>query len=460
MVLGVVVAVFPLLAQRGSGQSSSTVYEGGRLIIGDLSATIEDGSLVVQNGRIVAVGRRGEVPVPAGATRVDLTGKTVMPTLNNVHLHIGYEGFTSWSAKNHTADNVLDHLRREAFYGVGAAMTMGDQPSAFALAFERDQKAGKFPPAARFHFAAGMAPPGGGPDSLLIQGTTPLKAVYEISTPDQARAAVREIAGLKIQQIKIWVDDRDAQRGSRQRMPPEVFTAIVEEAHKSGILVHAHATTLPNQKAVVKAGVDVLVHTVSNEHIDEEFIALLRDHKPYWAPVMGLVDTPEVCEPNNTFVEQSLPASTIAEIRAGRNAFNLPGCDGAPAAVARREENLRFNVPHMVESGARLVLSTDAGVLPGYSFGWAEHHEMGMYVRLGLKPADVLVASTSRPTEVLKLNDTGTLSTGKRADFIVLAQNPLVDIRNTRSIESVYINGAKLDREQIAARWKVPSTPR
>ena len=335
-----------------------------------------------------------------------------------------------------------------------------DQPSAFALAFERDQKAGKFAPAARFHFAAGMAPPGGGPDSLLIQGTTPLKAVYEISTPDQARAAVREIAGLKIQQIKIWVDDRDAQRGSRQRMPPEVFTAIVEEAHKSGILVHAHATTLPNQKAVVKAGVDVLVHTVSNEHIDEEFIALLRDHKPYWAPVMGLVDTPEVCEPNNTFVEQSLPASTIAEIRAGRNAFNLPGCDGAPAAVARREENLRFNVPHMVESGARLVLSTDAGVLPGYSFGWAEHHEMGMYVRLGLKPADVLVASTSRPTEVLKLNDTGTLSTGKRADFIVLAQNPLVDIRNTRSIESVYINGAKLDREQIAARWKVPSTPR
>jgi hypothetical protein len=146
MVLGVVVAVFPLLAQRGSGQSSSTVYEGGRLIIGDLSATIEDGSLVVQNGRIVAVGRRGEVPVPAGATRVGLTGKTVMPTLNNVHLHIGYEGFTSWSAKNHTADNVLDHLRREAFYGVGAAMTMGDQPSAFALAFERDQKAGKFAP--------------------------------------------------------------------------------------------------------------------------------------------------------------------------------------------------------------------------------------------------------------------------------------------------------------------------
>jgi imidazolonepropionase-like amidohydrolase len=114
----------------------------------------------------------------------------------------------------------------------------------------------------------------------------------------------------------------------------------------------------------------------------------------------------------------------------------------------------------MVESGARLVLSTDAGVLPGYSFGWAEHHEMGMYVRLGLKPADVLVASTSRPTEVLKLNDTGTLSTGKRADFIVLAQNPLVDIRNTRSIESVYINGAKLDREQIAARWKDTSTPR
>ena len=95
-----------------------------------------------------------------------------MPTMNNVHIHIGYEGYVSWSVENHTRENVLDHLEREAFYGVGTAMTMGDQPADFAIKFQQDQLAGKFPPAARFFFAAGMAPPGGGPDALLIQGTT------------------------------------------------------------------------------------------------------------------------------------------------------------------------------------------------------------------------------------------------------------------------------------------------
>jgi imidazolonepropionase-like amidohydrolase len=149
-----------------------------------------------------------------------------------------------------------------------------------------------------------------------------------------------------------------------------------------------------------------------------------------------------------------LPPRTIADIRAGRNAFNMQGCGARDANAQKREANLKNNFPKMIESGARLVLSTDAGVLPAYSFGWAEHHEMGMYVKLGLKPADVIVASTSRPTEVLRLKDTGTLAVGKRADFVVLNANPLDDIRNTRQIDSVYVRGAKLDRGKLLAQWK------
>src|SRR5262249_29691242 len=151
----------------GHSQSNAVLYEGARLIIGDASPSIESGAFLVQNGRISAVGPKGSVKPPSGATRVDLTGKTVMPAMNNVHIHIGYEGYVSWSAANHTPENVLDHLEREAFYGVGAAMTMGDQPDGFAIRFQQGQRAGMFPPAARFFFAAGMAPPGGGPDSLL-----------------------------------------------------------------------------------------------------------------------------------------------------------------------------------------------------------------------------------------------------------------------------------------------------
>ena len=136
--LGVAVAS----AQRAG--NGTTLFQGARLIIGDNSAPIENGAFVVENGRLTKVGRNGEIQMPAGARRVDLTGKTVLPALNNVHLHIGYEGYTSWGVQNHTPENVVDHLEHEAFYGVGAVLTMGDQPDDFAIQFQKDQAAGKF----------------------------------------------------------------------------------------------------------------------------------------------------------------------------------------------------------------------------------------------------------------------------------------------------------------------------
>jgi imidazolonepropionase-like amidohydrolase len=448
-----------LLAWLGSipaySQSNAVVFESARLIVGDASAPIENGAFVVRNGHIAAIGQKGSVKAPAGAAHVDLTGKTVMPTLNNIHLHIGYEGYVSWSVENHSAENVLDHLEREAFYGVGTAMAMGDQPTDFAIRFQQDQLAGKFPPAARFFFAAGLAPPGGGPDALLIQGTTPLHAVYEVSTPDEAVAAVRKIAAKKIKEIKFWVDNRDNSRGGMKKMPPEVYTALIEEAHKHGMLVHAHATNLQDQKGVVRAGVDVLVHTLVAEKLDDEFLAILKEKRPYWAPVMGLGDRSELCGGANPFIEQVLPESVIADVKAGKTWLPSSPCSApATAQSAQREENLKYNFPKYIASGVRIVLGTDAGISAKYSYGFAEHHEIGMYVKLGLTPAEAIVASTSRPTEVLRIKDTGTLAKGKRADFIVLNANPLENIRNTREIDSVYLDGAKLDREALQAKFK------
>jgi imidazolonepropionase-like amidohydrolase len=442
-------------ASLGSIPGYSQIYEGARLIIGDASAPIENGAFVVRNGHITAIGAQGSIKAPAGVTHVNLSGKTVMPAMNNVHVHVGNEGYVSWSVENHSPENVLDHLEREAFYGVGTAMTMGDQPTDFAIQFQQDQLAGKFPPAARFFFAAGMAPPGGGPDSLLIQATGPLHAVYEVSTADEAVAAVRKIAARKIKELKFWVDNRDNTRGSMKKMPPEVYTALIEEAHRHGMIVHAHATNLQDQKGVVKAGVDVLVHTLVAEKIDDEFLAILKDKKPYWAPVMGLGDRSELCDGSNPFIEQVLPDSVIADIRAGKTWLPSSPCSApASAQFAQREENLKYNFPKYIAAGARIVLGTDAGVSAKYSYGFAEHHEIEMYVRLGMTTAETLVASTSRPTEVLRIGDTGTLAKGKRADFIVLNANPLENIRNTREIDSVYLYGARLDREALQAKFK------
>jgi hypothetical protein len=149
----------------------------------------------------------------------------------------------------------------------GATQSVGSSPTDPSLRFQKDQQSGKFPPASRFFFMPGMAPPGGGPDAVLRVGTTALNAIYEISTAEAARAAVQAMARKNINSVKIWVDDR---RGTYPKMTPEVYTAIIDEAHKHRMTVNAHATTLPDQKAVVKAGADVLVHMVQNELLDDE----------------------------------------------------------------------------------------------------------------------------------------------------------------------------------------------
>jgi imidazolonepropionase-like amidohydrolase len=259
------------------------------------------------------------------------------------------------------------------------------------------------------------------------------------------------MAGKGIKAVKIWVDDR---RGTYPKMTPEVYNAIIDEAHKHGMIVHAHATTLPDQKAVIAAGADVLVHLVQNEKLDDEYLALLKQKKPYWATVITLGDPVAVCD-HDPFFEQALPDSVIAKIRANKERRPLTANCAPPSAnSAAREEIVAYNFPRMIAAGARIVLGTDTGVHPGHTFGSGEHVELARWVQLGLTPKQAITAATQRPAELLGLKDMGTLAAGKRASFIVLDANPLDDIHNTRRISSVYLDGVKFDRESLLKRWK------
>src|SRR5439155_24802662 len=183
--------------------------------------------------------------------------------------------------------------------------------------------------------------------------TSKLHVINEVSTPAEARAAVQRMAAQKIPQVKVWYDDR---RGTYPKLTPETMAAIVDEAHKHRMLVNAHATTLPDQKAVVRAGVDVLVHMVQGDMIDEELVAILKEKRPYWATVIGLGDRPGVCT-SDPFFEEALPPGLVASIRATKEARPLaPSCGPPSPNAARREEILAYNFPKMIAAGVRLVL--------------------------------------------------------------------------------------------------------
>jgi imidazolonepropionase-like amidohydrolase len=427
------------------------VFDGARILDGNGGAPIENGRLIVQDGRVSAVGPASSVPLPDGATRIDLSGKTIMPAMINVHAHMGYEAYTSWGARHHTAANLLDHLQREAYYGVVAATSVGSSPTDMSLQFQRDQQSGAFAPAARYLFMPGMAPPNGGPDHILREATNELRVINEVTTPDEVKTAIQKMADRGIRHVKMWVDDRG---GSYPKLSPEVYTAIIREAHARALTVHAHAIQLADQKAVVSAGSDVLVHMVQNAPLDQEFQALLAEKKPYWATVISLGDPVAVCDAD-PFFEDALPASVIAKIRANKQRVGLTAHCAPPSPNApNRERILAQNFPLYIAAGVKLVLATDTGIHPGHTFGSGEHVELARWVQLGLPPARAIVAATKTPAELMKLDDLGTLAAGKRASFIVLDANPLDNIRNSRKIAAVYLDGAKLDREAARRRWQ------
>lgn len=429
------------LSPQAPAAAGPVLFEGARLIFGDERPPVERGAFVVAGDRIVTVGTSAELQLPPGGTRVDLTGKTVMPALVNVHAHFGYEKFVKAAgesrAESFTIENLADHLRREAHYGVGSVLDGGSCSVPIAQRYQAEYEVGNHPAAARLTVMGGVVPVNGGPDHILIQGTRPLQANYEVTLSGEARTAVQALRAKNVGHVKIWLGDRN---GTYPAMPHEVYDAVIDEAHKGGMKVHAHATTVRDQKDAIRAGADVLVHTVQNALVDDELAALVRERRPYWTTVFGLGDRSEVCD-NVPFAVRLLSPAIVADIRA-------TDCKPNPNAAAR-EERLKHNFTKMIGSGARLVLGTDAGVWPRYSFGWADHHELQRYVELGLTPAEALVAATSRAAEVIGLTDVGVLASGRRADFLVLDGNPLDDITQTRRIARVYLRGRQLSRNAV-----------
>src|SRR5262245_52296840 len=262
-----VAAVLALVAgASGIKAQTATVFEGARLITGDGGTPIEDSTFAIEAGRITAVGRRGDMRAPAGATRVDLAGKTVIPALVDAHSHIGYMKNLTSGPQNYTRENILDHMQKFAYFGVAASMALGSDFGELPYELRDEIAAGKHPTAARFVTAGrGIAPP---------QEIRDMRhSAYRVTTDAEARAAVRELAARKATIVKTWVDSRG---GTIPKLEPALYTAIIDEAHKNNLRVTVHATALSDVKALVRANVDGLAHMVGT--VDDELIDLLKSH--------------------------------------------------------------------------------------------------------------------------------------------------------------------------------------
>jgi imidazolonepropionase-like amidohydrolase len=418
LVSACVLAFTPSTRGQGSGVQAFT----GATLIDGAGARIENAVLIVRDGRVRSAGRAGAVPIPKEARQIPLAGKFVTPGLISAHVHVS--DVQGLAPRAYTDENTRRQLGVFARYGITTVLSLGgEQRPAFAA---RD--------------AQGTA--------TLDRSRIFLSGEIVIGkTPDQARQMVASVAETRPDIIKIRVDDN---LGTSTKMTPEVYRAVIDESHRRGLRVAAHIFYLEDAKDLLRAGVDMIAHSVRDKDIDDEFIAMMKGRNVPYCPTL----TREI----STFVYESSPGfftdpfflreadkAVVAQLQEPARQAAMSNSKSAQAykaalPIARR------NLKRAADAGLVIAMGTDSGPSPERFQGYFEHLEMEMMAAAGLSPAQVLRAATSDAARALKLDDVGTLKAGAWGDLVVLDRDPLQDIRNTRTISGVWIAGNAVKR--------------
>ncbi len=433
VVFGTAVLIAGGSLQTPSAQAPATVtaLTGARVIDGTGRAPLENATLVVANGRIQDVGTA--VKVPAGAARVDVRGKTVIPGLINSHGHVD----AARNSSELVRDQLLAQLRMYAQYGITTAYSLGSGPNDAAEGLKlRDEQEHTTLDRARLYSAG-----------LVIADTT----------PDAARVSVDRNADQKVDIIKIRVDGEDS---NPNKMKPEIYRAVIDEAHKRGLRVASHLYYLKDAMSLLEAGTDVIAHSVRDQDVTPAFITAVKARNVGYIPTLTRDLSVFVYETTPAFFSdpfflggKALYGKQMAQLSEPAQQEKTRNSQEA-TTIKKALEQANRNLKTLSDAGVAIAMGTDTGAnLIGRWQGYFEHVELEMMVKAGMTPMQALVAATGGGARVTKLDaNLGTLQPGKWADFVVLTANPLTDIKNTRQIESVWIGGQRLRSASTSSR--------
>ncbi|AGA26845.1 amidohydrolase family protein [Singulisphaera acidiphila] len=415
-----------------------------RLVDGKGGPPINEAVVVIEGNRIVTVGPSGTA-IPEGAEIRDSHGLTMIPGLVSDHSHIGQVGGTSTGAENYTRTRIEAELRQYRDYGVTTVTALGNNGPLFET-IRAEAHAGRTDGADLFGVDRGVGVPDGAPPQAMVKlGPDQL---FRPRNAVEARAAITAMAERKTDLIKIWLDDFAG--GVPAKMSPEVYNAVIDEAHRRGIRVAAHIHDLADAKAIVAAGADIIAHGVRDQPVDPVFIDAMKAQGVWYVATLSLDDATFAWADQAPWTQTPFAKAALSPELARQFAdpawrSKVLADPKTAAARASLAMNLR-NLKTLHDAGVKIGFGTDSGATPLRVAGIAEHRELALMVEAGLTPQQALKIATANAADALRLTDRGRIAPGLRADFIVLDADPSRAIGNSQSIREVWLRGRVFPR--------------
>jgi imidazolonepropionase-like amidohydrolase len=417
--LFIFLGLLSVLSASAMAAEGSIAFVGARIIDGTAADPIEDGVVVITDGRIRSIGPRLAVTIPKGVQEIDVRGKTIMPGLVNAHGHLG--GTIGLEGGHYTTDNLRRQLGLYARYGVTTVNSLGgDAQQGFDL---RNMQYNKDLNRARIYVAG---------------------SVVAGDSEDAIRAEVNRNADMGANYIKVRVDDN---LGNGQKMPRNLFDALLDQAHVRRLPLAVHLFYLEDAKYILNAGADLVAHSIRDLPVDEEFIDLIKEKDVCYVPTLTREVSTFIYEDEPDFFSdpyflKEVDPAVISELKSPERQARLRNSRSAQA-YKKGLDVAMSNLGALYDSGVKIAMGTDTG-LPARFQGYFEHMEMHLMVDAGMSPLDAIRASTGVAADCINQGDVGTLEPGKWGDLIVMGANPAENIMNTKTIESVWIAGNRV----------------
>jgi imidazolonepropionase-like amidohydrolase len=246
--------------------------------------------------------------------------------------------------------------------------------------------------------------------------------------------------------VKIWLDPM---HGKVPEMNTGIYTAVIDQAHKNRLPVAAHIYELDDAHQLVDDGLDVLAHSVRDKPVDGSFIQAVLQHHTWYIPTLALDESfyiyatePQIMRSH--FFREAAGSELLAKLEAPDYAAKVLA-DPDTKQHQQDERVARQNLKTLYDAGVHIASGTDSGASPGRIPGFSEHRELEDLVAAGLTPLQAITDATGRTGELIHVLDpamnVGLLLPGYSADLIILSENPLMDIKNTRKIRAIYHRG-------------------